>query len=308
MFQKTIKYRAKSIRLWPVMGLVFLLPLLFGCPPTYSCYVYYDGNRNTEGFAPVDSKVYFPGDMAIILAKPADLKKGTLEFLGWRQPGNSVPLQPGETISIDYENIWLYAWWGDDPDNYPYAYEDYPAGGVTITKYFGYDSYVSSIIIPNELDDKPVAAIGEGAFADAYLSEIVLPSQLEVIGNKAFSRNWIERIDIPDTVKSIGKLAFQNCSLNNINWGTGLESIDDYAFEENFLTALFLPANIKTLGAGAFYGNELTFIEIGANVTIKSKTSLGTYGDSFGTHYQREGSRAGLYLYKSGAWSGPYAK
>jgi hypothetical protein len=309
--RKGIKRMIKPIYLRPGMGLIFLLPLLLGCivynDHEDSYQVYYDGNRNTEGFPPVDSKVYFPGDTAIVQQKPPGLKKGKLEFLGWQYSENDTPIQPGEAITIGYVDVWLYAWWKDDPDNNPYEYTDNSLnGGVIITKYFTYDGQIQTITIPDALDGKPVTAIGEGAFANVNLDSIVLPAQLEVIGNKAFAYNsWIENIVIPDTVKSIGKLAFQSCSLKGIGFGKGLESIDDYAFDENNLTVLFLPENLKSVGEGAFYGNEVVSIEIGDTVTIGSESSMGIHGASFLKYYQAKGSRAGVYLYSSGAWKGP---
>jgi hypothetical protein len=100
MLQKPINYAARHIRrtagpLYLGAGLLFLL-LLLGCPVFEEVYyVYYDGNGNTEGFPPVDSKTYAPGNTAVVLDKPEGLRKGSLEFLGWHQPGNNTPFQPG---------------------------------------------------------------------------------------------------------------------------------------------------------------------------------------------------------------------
>jgi acetyltransferase-like isoleucine patch superfamily enzyme len=293
------------------LGLLLLIPLFTGCPPYNESYhVYYDGNRNTGGDPPVDSRVYFPGDTAVVLEKPEDLKKGNLAFLGWQRSGYESFLQAGDTINIGYESIWLYAWWEDDPYYRPYEYaEDPQNGGVMITRYSPLDGYVAKLIIPHTLDDKPVTAIGEGVFLGLYFSEtVVLPGQLVTIGNKAFAGTWIESIVIPDTVEVIGKLAFQNSSLESISLGSGLETIDDYAFDNNRLTVLFLSEKVKTLGEGAFAGNGLISIKIGGNVTIKNNTSLGTYGASFRSYYTDQNSRAGVYLYDSGAWTGPYSK
>jgi hypothetical protein len=297
-----------AISLWP--GL-FLLPLFLGCPPYVASYrVYYDGNSHTEGSPPVDSRIYSPGDTAVVLAKPEDLKKGTLNFLGWRQSGLDRLLQSGDAISIGYSHVVLYAWWEDDPDHSPYEYAADPlTGGVVITRYFPYEAYFPSVIIPDTLGGVPVTAIGEGAFAGAYyLGGIVLPSNLVVIGNKAFAETRISDIDIPDTVKSIGKLAFQNSFMESISLGSGLEFIDDYAFDGNYLTALFLPATVASLGEGAFSGNKLTSIEIGSHVTLKNDTSMGVYGASFRSYYTARNSPAGVYLYNSGAWKGPYSE
>jgi hypothetical protein len=303
--------------LWPGLGLLFLIPLLLGCPPyTGSGYissefyhVYYDGNRHTEGSPPVDSAAYFPGDTAVVLAKPEDLKKGDQEFLGWRQSGSDALLKEGDTIKIGYSHVGLIAWWADDPDYSPYEYAADPQnGGVVITRYSPYEVYGMTVTIPDTLDGLPVTAIGEAVFIGYYIKSIVLPSHLVVIGNKAFAGTGIVNIDIPDTVESIGKLAFQNCYLESISLGSGLKTIDDYAFDGNYLTALFLPESVTSVGDGAFSGNKLITIEIGGQVALKNDTSLGVYGASFRSYYGDQDSRAGVYLYNSGAWRGPYAE
>jgi hypothetical protein len=292
-------------------GLLCLL-LLAGCPYFNEAYrVCYEGNNHTEGFPPVDSKVYLPGETAIVLEKPESLKKGNLAFLGWQRSGSSVPVQPGEKLSIGYEHIWLYAWWEDDPDQIRYAYAaDSRTGGIIITKYFPSENYSPTFAIPNELDGKPVTVIGEGAFANASLSNVVLPNQLAIIENRAFAGNWLNKVVIPDTVASIGKLAFQNVYLDTLALGSGVESIGDYAFEGNYLTALLLPESVTSLGEGAFSGNNLATIEIGGNIAIKNDTALGLYGAAFRSYYESKNSQAGVYLYNSnsGSWKGPYSE
>jgi hypothetical protein len=292
------------------MGLLFLLPLLAGCPIYQeSYYVYYDGNNNTDGFPPVDSRAYFPGEAAVVLAKPEGLKKGNLEFLGWQSSGNGGPFQAGDIIDIGHGDIWLYASWQDDPDYKPFDYADHPGtGGVIITRYYQFNGYSSLTVIPDTLDDKPVTVIGEGVFAGIFFDNITLPAQLAIIGNKAFAGGWLGKITIPDTVTTIGKLAFQFAALESLSLGRGLETIDDYAFDGNRLTVLFLPENIKTVGEGAFSGSEVVSIEIGGNVTIRNETSMGIYGASFLKYYQDNGSQAGVYVYNSGEWRGPYRR
>jgi hypothetical protein len=283
---------------------------LSACPFDIPYHVYYDGSGHTAGFPPWDSKTYFAGDTAAALEKPEDLKKGVLEFLGWRRYNSDTLIKPGDLISIDHDDVWLYAWWSDDPNKPPYEYAEDPQreGGAIITKFFSYNSYGLSISVPGELGGRPVTAIGEGAFFGAALSGLTLPGTLERIGNKAFAGNWLQSISIPDAVTEIGKLAFQNCELETVNLGSGLKSIGDYAFDGNQVTALFLPGGFKTLGEGAFYGSGLVSIEIGDGVDIKSGASLGTWGAKFREYYAGEGkdSKGGVYIYSSGAWKGPY--
>jgi hypothetical protein len=287
--------------------LLALFPLLSGCPVFEIAYqVYYDGNGNTDGYPPSDSRLYNSGDYATVLERPPDLKKGALEFLGWQQVGNDTPLQAGDRVRVSGD-IFLYAWWKDDPAVFPYTFIDDPSGGVIITNYSRYSGGLS-IVIPELLDAKPVVGIGEGAFAGAYLDAITLPPQLEFIGNKAFVGNWLNTVKIPDSVKSIGKLAFQNVGLESLSVGSGLESIGDYAFDSNRLRAVFLPSGVLTIGEGAFADNSLETIEIGDHVAIHNDTAMGIHGAAFRRYYTEKESKAGVYLYKNGSWEGPFGR
>jgi hypothetical protein len=292
----------------PVTAALLALFLLPGCPVFQNIYrVYYEGNGNTSGYPPVDSTMYSLGDEAVLLDKPADLKKGDFDFLGWQHIGNDTPLQAGDRITINGD-VFLYAWWENDPDSSPYEIEEDPSGGVIITGYRAYDYWPYFAVIPETLDEKPVIGIGEAAFADAHLQAVTLPARLEFIGNKAFAGNWFSRLQIPDSVRSIGKLAFQNVGLESLSLGSGLELIDDYAFDGNALQNLFLPPQVKQLEDGAFAGNPLETIEIGDAVIIRNDTALGIHGADFRKRYAGKGSAAGVYLYKTGAWEGPYHK
>jgi hypothetical protein len=312
MSGKTTQYAARRARCRQTAGyagaglLLLLLVLLSGCPFDKAYHVYYEGNDNTDGFPPVDSEVYAPGDTAIVLAKPQGLKKGELRFLGWNWSGSNTRFQSGDTITIGHGDVWFYAAWEDDPNYSPYTYTDAETGGVKITKYSPYNKNDSPLVIPNNLDKKPVTVIGEGAFANAYLDSVTLPNQLQIIESKAFTGNWFETITIPDTVRSIGKLAFEGSSLRTLTLGSNLKTIDDYAFDGNYLTDLILPDSVSSLGEGAFYDNKLTTIKIGDKVTIESDTSLGTYGASFRSCYMGHNSAAGVYLYNAGSWEGPF--
>lgn len=60
--------------------------------------------------------------------------------------------------------------------------------------------------------------IEESAFRNCYnLNTVALNEGLERIGNLAFKRTSIERIEIPKSVQSIGDLCFTKCkSLKNV--------------------------------------------------------------------------------------------
>jgi hypothetical protein len=285
--------------------LAALLPLVSGCPVFQDVYqVYYNGNGNTNGIPPVDNRFYSSGDYAVVLERPSNLEKGTLEFLGWQQVGNDTPLKAGDRITV-YSDVVLYAWWKDDPEAIPYKFIVDSSGGAIITEYFRYNTG-PAVVIPEVLDEKPVIGIGEGAFARAYLDAVTFPQQLEFIGNKAFIGNGFNAVVIPDSVKSIGKLAFQEVYLTSLTLGSGLESIGDYAFDNNRLQILFLPPQVQSIGEGAFADNSLETIEIGDNVAIQNDTAMGIHGAAFRRYYTAQGSRAGIYLHKADGWTGPF--
>ena len=94
-----------------------------------------------------------------------------------------------------------------EPDNSEKLYEGHidDDGLYRITRYKGSEK---EIIVPKELEGKPVGHIGTEAFADCDCTSVILP----------------------DTVETIGKFAFKKCSLESISMGKGLKSMGEYAF------------------------------------------------------------------------------
>lgn len=86
-------------------------------------------------------------------------------------------------------------------------------------------------------------------------TEIVIPSNVTVIGNYLFNDNDdIVSVVIPEGVKSIGKYAFYDCNnLVSVDVPDSLEVIGDYAFYmSNNITEMTLGDNIKRIGENAF--------------------------------------------------------
>jgi hypothetical protein len=269
--------------------------------PTY--HVYYHGNGNTEGFAPVDSRVYFSGETATVLAAPADMKKGELRFLGWRWKYSvDSYYQAGDPVSIRDENINFYAIW-DGSEN-PFTYEIDPVTNeVTITKY---DGLITDLVnVPQTIEGKPVTRIGYRAFYRQSLKNVSLPEGLKYIDEDAFAGNYLSTVTIPSTVETIGVAAFQNCSLDTLDLSGNVISIGAYAFADNNLYAISIPG-VTEVGIGAFRYNKIVTLRIGALVDINSNSTFGTHGDSFITYYNEKGKAAGLYVFGGTNWNGPY--
>ena len=166
---------------------------------------------------------------------------------------------------------------------------------VTITGYTGNEA---SVVIPNEIEGKPVTAIGKAAFSqNNTLTSVAIPdsvtsigefafydcgrlssvtfeegSRLSSIGDSAFYMTWsLTSIEIPDGVTGIGKYAFYESGLENINIPAGVTTIGMEAFGECFnLSGVTFEKDSKLteIEGGTFFGCvDLTSIEIPAGVT-----------------------------------------
>lgn len=131
-------------------------------------------------------------------------------------------------------------------------YEEAEDGtGLVITKYTG---ITTQFEIPDEIDDKPVVAIGESAFAGTGIEEIGLPDHLVSIGDNAFfGCESLTFVGFPDGLTRIGDTAFGQCgSMEEIDLPESLEAIGMLAFGETSLSSVWIPANVNDIGAGAF--------------------------------------------------------
>jgi hypothetical protein len=274
--------------------LLLTLVLFLGCGPYEETkyHVYYHGDGATEGSPPKDSKDYSSGQTATILGN-GNLKNGDYTFIGWREWNSSKFYSAGNKITINYDDVNLYAVW-DDGINTPFSYK-IENGEVTVTRY-NEQQRNASITIPDTLQSKPVTAIDDDVFSNSFISNVILPKNLKRIGIGAFASNSITLLIIPDTVKDIGLNAFRKNDLRKITLGTGLSAIQPYTFGNNKLKDITIPPNIVTIGTGAFNENEIEQIKIGAGVDIQNDTSLGTYGESFRAYYNIE-KKSGTYIY-----------
>jgi len=76
-----------------------------------------------------------------------------------------------------------------------------------------------------------VTAIGDRAFYDMMTcTNIILPDQLQTIGNEAFKYLYITTITIPNSVISIGDEAFYNTNIMTVYIGSGVTHIGKDAF------------------------------------------------------------------------------
>jgi hypothetical protein len=124
-----------------------------------------------------------------------------------------------------------------------------------------------------------LSAIGATAFAHSSLKEIIIPSEVTVIGQRAFAccgglaivlfeneavlktiedsafyGTALRSISIPKRVTVIGDLAFGNCSVLDVVWFDKKAKIEigREAFTRSALKSIILPPKVVSIGRGAF--------------------------------------------------------
>lgn len=132
-----------------------------------------------------------------------------------------------------------------------YTNKDY----IVIT---GYKGTNETVIIPSELDGKPVESITGSFFNTRKIKQCVIPEGVVRIGNDG---NWmfrepitLESVSLPSTLKTIGEGAFAECcNLSNVILPQGLTTIGVGAFYNcDNLEKITVPEGVTSIGDGVF--------------------------------------------------------
>lgn len=96
--------------------------------------------------------------------------------------------------------------------------------------------------------------IPAGEFEGSLLTEVILPPNLEAIGDNAFKDcNLLELLELPETVKTIGNEAFRGCPKVNVKkFPAALESIGMYAFAKSGMSEVVGGDALAEIMEGAF--------------------------------------------------------
>jgi hypothetical protein len=143
----------------------------------------------------------------------------------------------------------------------PLSGGDFEMDGETLVKYRG---NARNIIIPED-----VTVIGENAFSDKGMISVTIPSSVTSIRVGAFSGcKGLTSIAIPSSVTSIREMTFYESGLTNIIIPSSVISIGRSAFERCDLTSVTIPSSVISIGEQAFYlCTNLTSVTIPKSVT-----------------------------------------
>ena len=136
-----------------------------------------------------------------------------------------------------------------------------------------------SFLIPATHEGLPVKRIGDRAFKDTNITNVVLPNSITFIGSFAFSDcSELVSINLPEGLQSIAFAAFQSTALKNIIIPASLSILEVGAFERCFdlesvrfangsfistietntfnsdasLQSVIIPAGVNLIQSGAF--------------------------------------------------------
>lgn len=135
------------------------------------------------------------------------------------------------------------------------VYEDH----VEITNYT-WSSGAYDVVIPAEIEGKPVTVIGDAVFGAGFmfgatLNSISIPDTVTYIGSSVFHENRrLTTIDLPDNLTYLGDGVFQYCSgLNNISLPDSITYIGSEAFDGcSSLTSIDIPDGVTSIGSFTF--------------------------------------------------------
>lgn len=160
-------------------------------------------------------------------------------------------------------------------DDSQFAYDFLADGSIVITGYAGAPS--GKLVIPGEIQGKPVSVIGESAFKNTEIRSVIIPEGVTEIEFGAFADcHKLESVVLPGSLKSIGNIAFQMCfNLREISLPEGLRSIGSAAFNCSGITRITLPASLQQLDDSFLSCQELTRIDVAeGNAFFTSKDGI----------------------------------
>ena len=146
--------------------------------------------------------------------------------------------------------------------------------GVEILGYNG--PRVVTLVVPNEINNKPVISIGNEAFSELKIQEVVLPKTCKEIKDRAFNSCTLESIELPDALISLGKSVFSDCkNLKAVKFNPNLRNIGEYCFWRSGIQSLDLPPYVKAVPSGCFeWCSSLKSVSLNENLEMLGSSAF----------------------------------
>jgi hypothetical protein len=172
---------------------------------------------------------------------------------------------------------------------------------IVIEKNKKHGTIIGNMTFPSKIGRRPIASIKNFSFNENHLlTSVTIPDTITSIGDYAFRRNSLDNVVIGNGVVTIGRSAFESNKLKSVIIPNSVVVIENGAFQINELTSVIIGNNVTTIGQFAFSpGNNLISITIPTNVNI----ARFAFSNNFEEYYNRNGKKAGTYLYENGRWN-----
>ena len=170
--------------------------------------------------------------LAVRLSVPADSLDAYKGAAGWDAYAASIDVMDSEIFTFEVTD-----------------------GKATITGLTDYGKTLTTLRIPESIEDYPVVEIGQEAFkrCDFLTGSLVIPNGVIKIGEDAFNRcsGFTGNLVLPNSVTEIGEDAFKRCSgfTGTLTIPSSVIKIGDEAFADcTGFTSLNLSEGIKEIG------------------------------------------------------------
>lgn len=127
--------------------------------------------------------------------------------------------------------------------------------------------------------NKEYTELAEGIFSQSKINNLTvidIPANITTIGAKAFQKNAIEALVLPDTVTEVGDSAFDsNVYMKSLTLSKGMSRINPNVFHDcdSLGPEVNIPDNITYIGANAFNGCNALVTITGANKVTEISTA-----------------------------------
>ena len=111
-----------------------------------------------------------------------------------------------------------------------------------------------------------------GAFRDNLISSVNFGtnSKLQSIGYRAFQKNFIASLTIPNSVTYVGWESFETNNISSLNLGNNIQEIDNFAFRDNQLNQneIVFPISLRSIGSQILLNNIIRKVDLSPNVNL----------------------------------------